>query len=175
LKKTSILSIRLYEDEKTSLNTESQIKNITVNSLGRQIISKHVNWYRFTDDMHYIMITKSSLQILFEKADDIAINNMTSNMHNKLKKTAVFIYGENNIKNILSVIDMWLDACSIPFRHITDFHIEKYVINHNIGKNFSEYLYRLINSALVDVGHIIKNQTIDESCITFEIERVSEK
>ena len=172
MEKTGIVSIRIYENEKNHLNTESQKKNMTVNSLGRQIISKHIAWHRYAKDMGYTCVTKSLLELLFKNADKNTINDISTNTHTTLKNTILFIHGEINIQNTLSVLDTWLDACNISFRHFTDFHIEKYVISHNMGKRFSEYLEVSINSVLEEVEHVISNQTLDELHITFEIERV---
>lgn len=171
MNKTSILSIRLCEDEKNNLLAESQTKNMTVNSLGRQILSKHIAWHRYTNDMEYTYVTKSLLKTLFANVDDATIHNIV-NTHNTLKNTVFFIHGEMNIQNILSVLDVWLNACNICFRHFTDFHMEKYVITHNIGQKFSEYLEMSINSVLGEVGHSLVNLVVDESRITFEIQMV---
>ena len=171
---TRILSIRLYEDEKNFLLAESQTKNMTVNSLGRQIISKHIAWHRYAKDMGYACVTKSLVQTLFEKIDDTTVNDISKNTHNTLKNTVLFIHGEINLSNILSVLDIWLNTCNISFRHFTDFHIEKYVITHNMGKRFSVYLDVSINSVLNEIRHATNNKIVDESRITFEIER-SEK
>ena len=92
-------------------------------------------------------------------------------MHNTLKNTVLFIHGEINLSNILSVLDIWLNTCNIPFRHFTDFHIEKYVITHNMGKRFSVYLDVSINSVLNEIRYATNNKIVDESRITFEIER----
>lgn len=175
MEKTSIISIRVYNDEKKILMEESQKNNMTVNSLGRQIISKYIEWHRYTKDMGYTSITKSLLQTLFKKENDATIKIISILTHNTLKSTVLFMYGEFNLSNVLSVLDIWLGACNISFRHFTDFHIEKYVITHNMGGNFSRYLDMSLNSILNEVGHTTKNQINDESHITFEIERVSEK
>jgi len=172
MNKTSILSIRIYEDEKNRLLAESQTKNMTVNSLGRQIISKHIAWHRHTKDMGYTCVTKSLLKTLFANTDTNIMNEITANTHTTLKNTVLFIHGEINIGNVLSVLDIWLSACNVSFRHFTDFHIEKYVVTHNMGKRFSEYIDVSLNSVLNEIRYITSNKTIEESRIIFEIERV---
>lgn len=172
MEKTRILSIRVYEDERNHLITESQKNNITINSLGRQIISKHITWHRHAKDMGYTCVTKSLLESLFKNADKNTINDISENAYTTLKNTILFMHGEINIQNILSVLDTWLSVGNISFRHFTDFHIEKYIISHNMGKRFSEYIEMSINSVLGEAGYTIRNQILDELHITFEIERI---
>lgn len=169
MKKTITVTIRLYEDEFATLEEESRKNNMTVNSLGRQIISKHVAWHRYAKDLGYICISKDLMKILFTNNNVLIQTNETG--YNTLKNTILMMYGEINISYLLSTFDIWLSASNISFRHTTDFSIEKYVISHSIGENFSSYLDLSLNALLNEIGYTIVNKKIHENSIAFEISK----
>ena len=170
MEKTSIISIRVYENEKRMLLEESRKNNMTINSLGRQIISKHIEWHRYSKDLGYTCITKNLMKTLLTNNNETT-NHISTDGYNTLKNTISMMYGEINISNLLTVFDIWLSASNISFRHFTDFNTEKYAINHNMGKSFSMYLNSSLNSILNELEYTIINNKIDENCTTFEISK----
>ena len=171
--KSSIISVRVDEDVKQKLSVENEMNNVTMNTLISQILSKHVKWDCFAEDIGFVFLTKPSLKSIFEEIDEESIKRIAlSTCRYAIRDAFIFIKGELNITNFLEVIDLWLNASHVLFRHITTESDDKYIIQHELGKKFSIYIVTIINAILNEMKFKATNQKIDEQSVIFTIKKV---
>ena len=171
MKKTSILSIRINDDEKEILNTESELQGITLNALIGQILSKHIRWDRYSRDIGHVFISKPFLRSLLKNIDNKHMEKIGLPLAvSSMREEVLFSKGDITIENFLSVFDMWLNSCNIPFRHIAEGELDKYIIKHDLGINFSTYLRKLVENTLNEIQFKFTEINNSEDNITFELQ-----
>jgi len=172
MKKSIIMSCRIEEDMKKLLDEESELQQISANSLINKVLKRHFEWERFTQEIGMIYVSKSVFRIILSKLDEKDIKLLAaSSCRTSLRDATLYIKKEFNVKTILETFDMWLAASHISFRHTTFDNKEKYVIQHELGKKYSTYLHSALGALLSEVNTTIRNPSLNEHSLSFEIEK----
>src|SRR3989344_5333118 len=172
MKKTAIISVRVGADTKNKLEIESEMKNMSLNTLIGQIITKHTSWYRFAEDIGFVFLTKPFLRaILSHVPEKEMITIAVTVCRGAMKDATIYMYGELTVDTFIKSLDSWLAASHIPFRHIKDDDTDKYVIQHELGNVFSNYLVTVINAILNEFKFRIHKQELTDQSVSFEIDK----
>ncbi len=165
--KTSIVSFRIDKELKNLLESESYIKQITLNQLLNKIVKKHVKWERFAEEIGLVFLSKPVFRNLLSKIEDRDLQLLASTYcRGTLKDATMFQKGKIDFPSILETIDIWLENSHIPFRR---FDTSKYVIQHDLGKKYSLYLFTAISALLSEVGYGTKRDNFSEQTLDFAI------
>ena len=175
MKKTSVVSIRIDNDEKSLLSLEGDLEGITVNALIGKIISKHIRWDRYSREIDSVCISKKTLSALLSNLDDCKINDICKiSPMVSIKDAILFSKGTFTYENFLSIFDVWLDTSNIGYRHISEERFDKYIIKHELGSNFSKFLHALVEKILHELSLSLSNVELNENHISFEIRNMSD-
>ncbi len=170
--RSAIISVRVTETVKDKLDVESEMNSTTLNTLVSQILSKHVDWDRFAEDIGFVFLTRQFLRTLLDYVDDKAMSTIAvSTCRGAMRDAMLFIKGEINITTFIQALDLWFGASHMPFRHIVNNGSDKYIVQHELGKKWSLYLATVVNSLLGELGYMTKDQKMDEQSVSFEIVR----
>lgn len=173
MKKSEIISVRVDANVKHKLEAESEMKSMTVNTLVGQIITKHVSWDRFAEDIGFVFLTKPFLRAILSHVPEKEMTNIAVTVcRGAMKDATVYMYGELTVETFIKSLDSWLAASHIPFRHIEDNDVDKYVIQHELGNVFSSYLITVINAILNEFKFRATHQDLTEQSISFVIDKV---
>lgn len=173
MKKSEIISVRVDANVKHKLEAESEMKSMTLNTLIGQIITKHVSWDRFAEDIGFVFLTKPFLRaILSHVPDKEMINIAVTVCRGAMKDATIYMYGEMTVKTFIKSLDSWLAASHIPFRHIEEDNEEKYVIQHELGEVFSKYLITVINAILNEFKFCASSQDLTDQSVSFVISKI---
>lgn len=171
---SSIITSRVKEDVKKKLEEECELKNITLNTLIGQILSKHVDWDRFAENIGFTFTSKVAIKAFLELLSEEQIEKITHNQCKDAMKSSIdFIQGEFNFESFIKTLDQWIGSSNIPFRHITTKDSEKFVIQHDMGKNWSLYIVSLAEATSWDLNYGIGKKIIGEQSVSFEIKKVN--
>ena len=172
MKKSAIISVRVDADTKNKLEIESEMKNMSLNTLIGQIITEHTSWDRFAEDIGFVFLTKPFLRaILSHVPEKEMITIAVTVCRGALKDATIYMYGELTVDTFIKSLDSWLAASHIPFRHIKDDDTDKYVIQHELGNVFSNYLVTVINAILNEFKFRIHKQELTDQSVSFEIDK----
>ena len=172
MKKSAIISVRVDADTKNKLEIESEMKSMTLNTLIGQIITKHTRWDRFANDIGFVFLTKQFLRAILSHVTEKEMANIAVTVcRGAMKDATIFMYGEITMDTFIKSLDSWLEASHISFRHIIDNDTDKYVIQHEIGNVFSQYLIIVINSVLNELKYRTSKQEITDQSISFVIDK----
>ena len=173
MKKSAIISVRVDADVKNKLEIESEMKSITLNALIGQIITKHTSWDRFAEDIGFVFLTKPFLRaILSHVSEKEMINIAVTICRGAMKDATIYMYGEITVDTFLKTLDSWFVASHIPFRHIKDDDVDKYIIQHEIGNAFSHYIITVINAILNEFKCRVSKQELTDQSVSFVIDKV---
>lgn len=173
MKKSVIISVRVDEDIKKKLEVESEMKSVTLNTLIGNIITKHVNWDKFAEDIGFVFLTKPFLRAILSNISEKEITTIAVTIcRGAMKDAAIYMYGEITIDTFIKSLNLWLAASNIPFRHIKENNQERYVIQHDIGIQFSKYLVVVVNAILNELKFGVHKQEVTDQSISFEIVKI---
>ncbi|TAK16760.1 MAG: hypothetical protein EPO37_07795 [Nitrosarchaeum sp.] len=172
MKKSEIISVRVDANVKHKLEAESEMKSMTVNTLVGQIITKHVSWDRFAEDLGFVCLTKPFLRAILSHVPEKEMTNIAMTVcRGAMKDATIYMYGEMTMKTFIKSLDSWLTASHIPFRHIDDDNVDKYVIQHELGDAFSSYLITVINAVLNEFKFCTTHQDLTDQSVSFVIDK----
>ena len=173
MKRSSVISVRVADDVKEKLEVESELNAISLNTLIGQILTKHVEWDRFAEDIGIVVLTRPFFRAILEEVDDKTLTIIAvSTCRSAIRDAMLFITGKADLQSFLKVLDLWLAASNISFRHITEDHQDKYIVQHELGHKWTIYFTSVTNTLLSELGHRMDNQNLTEQTITFEIVKV---
>ena len=169
-KRTSIISVRVSDDVKEELEVESELTATSLNTLIGQILKKHVEWDRFAEDIGIVVLPKSFIKEVLEHVDDKTLTTIAGSTSKcAIKDSMLFIKGKADIESFLEVLDLWLSASNISFRHIAKNQQDKYIVQHDLGPKWTIYFTTVTSTLLSELGFHMTNQVMTEQNITFEI------
>ncbi len=170
---SSIITSRVREDVKRKLEEECKSKNLTLNTLVSQILSKHTDWGRFANEAGFVYMTKEDAKAFLEL---IPIKKIEEIVHTKCKTTmrnAIdFIQGEFTFDSFIQTLDLWIGSSNIEFRHISTNKSEKYIVHHKLGKKWSTYFLALVETLSWDLDYGVVKKILDDNSLSFEIKKI---
>ena len=173
MKKSAIISVRVDADTKNKLEIESEMKSMTLNTLIGQIITKHTSWDRFAEDIGFVFLTKQFLRAILSHVPEKEMTNIAVTVcRGAMKDATIYMHGEITVDTFIKTLDSWLAASHIPFRHIKDDDVDKYVIQHELGNVFSNYLITVINVILNEFKFRASKQELTDQSVSFVIDKV---
>ena len=63
---SSVITSRVKDDVKRKLENECELKNLTLNTLVSQILSRHTDWGRFANEAGFVYLTKEDAKAFLE-------------------------------------------------------------------------------------------------------------
>jgi len=172
-KKSEVISIRCDKGTKEKLEHESEIKNVTLNTLVGQILEKHSSWDRFARELGFVFLTRPFLRALLDHVDEKTITTISvTTCRGAMRDSILFLKGEFTLQSFLEALDLWFEASNIPFRHIKKDDRDKFIVQHDLGRKWSVYLSSVISSLLHEIKAEISNQQLGAHSLVFEINRI---
>ena len=170
-KDTRTISVRVSTDIANLLDDESTSSGTSVNTLITQVLKKHTQWGRFERELDVLHISKQSAKELFSSmsADDLK-TLADSSCKNMFMDMVLFIKGQFNKENMLEVISIFLSVNNTSFRHIKSSTAEKFIIKHQLGKNYSLYLSTTISLLFSEIGVDVRLTDINHEDLILEID-----
>lgn len=170
-KNAKTVSVRIPIEISIALDDESKSIGVSLNTLINQVIIKHAQWERFEKELGILHLSKESAKRLFSTlSKEEVITLASSSCKAMLKELTLFIKGQLNIENLIDVISIWLTANNTSFRHIKTSTLERFIIKHELGKNYSTYLGATIQMLFSEINKEICEISINERGLIFEIE-----
>jgi len=168
--RSDVLSIRIDEKIKQSLQKESERNNKSVNSQINQILSDYYTRYSFAKDLGWVNVFRSFFRDVLNSVDLQTIIKLSKTSGKEELRTLIeFIYGDVTMENTLEQVEKWLTSINSSYRHITEGGKNKYVITNDLGKNFAVYAVTATESLLNEIGYKFENVVYTDNCFTFEI------
>lgn len=164
---TEGITFRIPSSSINELREESKKKQLSLNTLVNQILKDHLDWHTYAAQAGMFHVPRSTFSRL---VDDLTEEELSKHAVSIAKKDLVDIgllmEGEFTIKSFSTVLEKWSRISYFPYRHeITDdTHI--FIIQHDMGKNFSFLLKELYRYMLEEMLERKLDWTITDKTIT---------
>jgi hypothetical protein len=165
-----IVSIRIPEDLKKQLDSESVKENTSFNALTCDILRKHVVWNKFSSEVGFMLVTKEFLKELLENIDDEKLKSITENIcAPSIEDITTYVTGSFSLEGLTQVMDKILESSHIPFRVIVDKNEIKYIIHHNLGTKWANYFLNTASCLVTKLSSNIIMSDYNENMLSFII------
>src|ERR671911_837367 len=147
------ITFRLDNTILNKLHREAEQKDISVNTLVSHIIRRHIDWHSNAAKAGFVTVRKGLLSNLINRLTEKEIASTAEYMaKNETKDFVLLLRNEYNIESALDVIETWIKISGYPYRHEVDYTRHSYVIQHDVGKNWSLYLSELYRHLFEEFG-----------------------
>ena len=165
------ITFRLDNTILNKLHHEAEQKDISVNTLVSHIIRRHIDWHSNAATAGFVTVRRGLLSNLINRLPEKEISSIAEYIaKNETKDFVLLLRNEYNIESALDVIETWIKISGYPYRHEVNYTRHSYVIQHDIGKNWSLYLselYRFLSEEFglkkvdFDLNHNTLNFIVD--------------
>lgn len=140
VKKTSTLTFRLDDEIIEKLRTQSKNRQISTNTLVNQALRRFLEWDIYQPVIGFVSINKLVFVEIFKKLSQKEIIEMATNVaKNEIRDMALFMKGNMNVDSFMSWYEMRMTNSSVQVSHIIENNTQKYIMKHDLGKNWSLY------------------------------------
>jgi hypothetical protein len=147
------ITFRLDNTILNKLHHEAEQKDISVNTLVSHIIRSHIDWHSNAAKAGFITVRKGLLSNLINRLSEKEISSIAEYIaKTETKDFVLLLRNEYNIESALDVVETWIKISGYPYRHDVNFTLHSYMIQHDMGKNWSLYLAELYRFLFEEFG-----------------------
>lgn len=153
-KKTETSTFRIEKEILEKLRVDADEEKISLNALVNQVLSQHIEWDAPAKKSGFVPLPKILLMKVMNYLTDEQIVQVSEYMvKNEIKDIILTLRNEHNVKSFLNVIESWAKTSGFPFSHEDKgSSTHRYVISHNMGKNWSLYYGIIFTRILEELG-----------------------
>jgi predicted transcriptional regulator len=123
------------------LQREAGQKDTSVNALVSQVIRRHVDWHSNAAKAGFVTVRRGLLINLINRLSEKDITSVAEYTAKKETKDFVLLLrNEYSMESALDVIETWIKISGHPYRHEVNYTTHSYVIQHDMGRNWSLYM-----------------------------------
>jgi hypothetical protein len=167
-KKTETVSYRIRSDLKSALEEESRRLGINPNALVSQILTRHIDWGRFTGRLNFIPVSKDFLRLIFDSLSREEIEKTARSLgETAAHEEILFLFTRISPATVLQFLKLWashFDASD--YRYEGGKHV--CTVKHDVNLNYSyftkEYLSSLLQSS---IGANVIFEAMTPNSVTF--------
>ena len=170
--KSEVFSIRINPELKKKLQKESGAKDTNLNSLINSILIDHVSCGTNYTDLGVAMMFRSVFKDMFDAVDKekiIKISETTGKA--ELIKLQNYVYGSLDIENLLIETERYLQKMNVKFNKFKEAEGTRYVVQHDLGKNWPYYLVYTVGPVLEEIGYRMTNKKFEKDLFTFTVKK----
>ena len=151
-KKTVLRSIRISEDHDRLLEEEAKKKGISVNSLLAILITKYLEWDRFSEKFGYVSIARQGYKNLVESlSDDAIITHSKEVGSHSAPDITRFWFGKLNVQTLFAFLELYSKYTGL-------FHFERTSHGKSHLITFHHELGPRVNLALMTyIDQVVRN------------------
>jgi hypothetical protein len=147
------ITFRLDSTILNKLHREAEQKDISVNTLVSHIIRRHIDWHSNAAQAGFVTVRRGLLSNLINRLSEKEISSMAEYIaKNETKDFVLLLRNEYNIESALDVIETWIKISGHPYRHEVNYTRHSYVIQHDMGRNWSLYMAELYGFVFEEFG-----------------------
>jgi len=134
------MTFRIDEAVMNILRTESDSREVSLNTLVNQILKRFVLWDRYESRVGMIPLARSVVSALFDKMTQEEIIEMAQQLgKNAVHDIALFMKGKIDLSSFISWFEMRMKSSSIEVSHSKQNGQHIYIVKHDLGYNWSLY------------------------------------
>ena len=138
------------------LRQESEKKQVSLNTLTNQIFTDHIVWHTYAKRTGLFYVPKPLISRTVNELTEEQLSSIAEEaVKDKLKDLALLIRDEFTASSFLDMTEDWARISDFAYkREISDGgRINRFMIQHDLGKNYGFLLKEMYRFALEDLLH----------------------
>ena len=160
-KTTKTASFRIDDSVLNALTTESEGKQVSLNTLVNQVLREYVEWYANAPKVGYMIVRKSLISAMLEKFTEEQIRQLAKITAKQSREINLLFATEYNIDSALKVIEYKMRMSGYVYRKEVHDKEYTYIVEHGMGPKWSLYLAELFAAEFQEVKHEATFEKLD--------------
>ena len=170
-KKTVTMTFRVEEGVMALLRSESEKREVSLNTLVNQVLRRFVEWDMFEPKVGMVPIAKPIVRTLFEKMSEQEIAEMAQQVgKGAVHDIALFMKRKMDLDSFLSWFEMRMKNSSIEFSHSVKGGRHTFMTKHDLGDNWSLYHKTLLELIFNEILQKRIETAMTASMLAFEVD-----
>ena len=155
------------------LRQESEKKQVSLNTLTNQIFTDHIVWHTYAKQTGLFYVPKPLISRALNELTEEQLSTIAEEaVKNKLKDLALLITDEFTASSFLDMTEDWARISDFSYKHgISEGGtINRFMIQHDLGKNYAFLLKEMYRFALEDLLHKKTEFEITDNTLVVTVE-----
>lgn len=160
-----ILTVRITDQNLEKLRNEANKEEVSLNSMVNHIFSDYLQWDMYANKVGWIVVLAEVFKGIIDELDEKTLYKVAIRTANATANVGAMMTGENTLDGFFFILRNRLKKSGIKYVESNENGMTKFVIHHNLGKNWS-YFYKIWHEQMLrNLGHITKISSDDNSLI----------
>jgi hypothetical protein len=171
-RKTSTFTLRIDDSIIKSLQTESELYNISLNTLINKILTRYIEWDSYAPKVGMIPMAKPIIANLFNMMNDEEISDLVSNFgKNVVQDIAYFMKMKTDPDSFLTWFEIRMKRSFVEFNHLEENDRHMYILKHDLGYNWSLYHKKILEKIFNEIFNKPINISISDFMLMIQFEK----
>lgn len=166
---TDIITIRVPKSLKNKLEERSKKQDHALNLTINKILAKEIEWDEYLAEMRWLQFDPNTIRVIFSHLNEDQIRDTSKQIRHDVVSAIKFIYEHPTLENTVDFIKSWLKSANMSFRYTSDENIHKFVVTHELGKNWSLFATLVTDEFLSELDFKQTNTTIENKTYRFDV------
>lgn len=169
---TEAATFRLDKTMLEKLRMEAEEKRISLSTLLDQIIESHIEWHANAARAGFVPIRRGVLKRLFDPMTKEQVDALAEEVSRGLTdETMMIMTSERTEESIYELLERWIRVAGFNYRHEASENERIFVIQHNMGENWSYYITRLFEHSSSEFTNIKQDIQITENALFIRVRK----
>jgi hypothetical protein len=184
VKKTRSVTFRIDSSVVDDLQREADSKEVSLNVLVNQVLKRYSEWGRYENKLGVMPVPKMMLSSLMDRAVTMAKENGIKDIgpyrdqivdhaaklaFDILKDSVLFMRKNYNLWVVLSVLQDYMKVSGIKADHIIQERKHIFVIQHDLGDNWSIFTKALLGLIFEDLAKVRIEASVTPNTVKAEV------
>jgi hypothetical protein len=165
---TEGITFRIPSNSINQLREESRKKQMSLNTLVNQILKDHLDWHAYAAQAKMFHIPRSTFSRLLNNLTEEELSKFAVTIaQNEYVDMGLLLRGEFTLPSFLIILENWSRISSVPYKHEINSDVHNFILQHDMGRNFSFLVKELYRYILEDMFEIKPDFTITDNTLMF--------
>jgi hypothetical protein len=169
-KETTTVTFRINTNIMSLLHTETEQKNISLNSLIVKILNEYVEWEQYKNKIGLVCLPKPVVSELFQRMTDDEVIALAENIGKRaMLDVAQFMKNISDIDSFLNWFETRMQNSSVQVIRTVRNNTVYFALKHDLGMKWSLYYKTILESIFWESFKTIINFTMSEGILKFNL------
>jgi hypothetical protein len=165
---TEGITFRIPSSSINQLREESKKKHVSLNTLVNQILKDHLDWHAYAAQARMFHIPRSTFSRLVDNLTEEELSKFAVTIaKNEYVDMGLLLRGEFSLPSFLNILENWSRISSIPYKHEISSGVHNFILQHDMGRNFSFLIKELYRYIFEEMFEIKSDFTITDNTVMF--------
>jgi hypothetical protein len=139
---------------------------VSLNTLVNQILKDHLDWHTYAAQARMFHVPRSTFSRIIDNLTEEELSELAVTIAKKdFVDIGLLLRGEFSLPSFLNILENWSRIFSFPHKHEINDDVHNFILQHDMGRNFSFLIKELYRYILEDTFEIKSDFTITDNTL----------